>query len=353
MKQFHVIRSELPTGGRGVNGRTLFKFLQAYVGRRGVGTCSLQQLLDGAGVEAEYVFLGLPAPITARHLGKLRYRHLILYDLADAPGLQWDERNEDLLRGETASYFRAWHDDRWQFGMQMGVLPVRRYAKVRVALELGRLARGLGRPAPEPRFDVMFLGTATGTRRGGTAERAVANERVEWLLELTRHDAPYALWGGLTNRVLPGDLVEAYGDLSALRRIGKVSFWTYFHALQRSRVALTPQGHAPWSYRHYEATYARAVVVTSDFRPIRTLVPLPKATMIHVERGQSVLPAVEAALALRRERPDVLDANIRFLERFLDRGMYSRRRPELYERFLSQLPTSAAGTRLPPDPQPT
>ncbi|MFN2316327.1 MAG: hypothetical protein ABR602_06550, partial [Gemmatimonadales bacterium] len=202
-------------------------------------------------------------------------------------------------------------------------------------------------------FDVTFLGTATGTRRDGAGPSAVSNERVEWLLELTQAGAQYAMWGGLTNRVLPSDLVATYGDLSALRTIGKVSFWQYFHALQRSRVALTPQGHAPWSYRHYEAIYARAVVVTSDFRPIRTLVPLPKANMIHVPRGQSVLPAIEAALALRRDRPEVLDANIQFLERFLDRGLYSRRRPELYERFLSQLPTSAAGTRLPPDPEPS
>lgn len=351
MKQYFVIKSELANGGRGVNGRTLFKFLQTYAGPRGVGCSTLGQLLAGPGVQAEYVFLGLPAPVTRQHLAKLRYRHLILYDLADAHELKWDAGNRDLLQGETASYFKAWHDDRWQFDMDMGVLPIRRYGKVRVALALERLARRLGRPVPESQFDVNFLGTATGTRREGAGGASLSNERVEWLLEVHRQPQRYAVWGGLTNRDLPADLVAAYGDLSALRSLGKVSFWRYFHALQRSRVALTPQGNAPWSYRHYEAIYARAVVVTSDHRPIRTLIPLPKANMIHVERAQSVVPAIEAALALRRDRPDILDANIRFLERFLDRGMYSRQRPELYERFLSQLPTSAAGTRLPPDPE--
>jgi hypothetical protein len=60
--------------------------------------------------------------------------------------------------------------------------------------------------------------------------------------------------------------------------------------------------------------------------------------MIHVEPDQPVLPAIERALALRRDRPELLEENVRFLERYLERGMYSRRRPELWERFVAQLP---------------
>ena len=352
MKQFFVIKSELSIGGRGVNGRTLYKFLQTYAGHRSVGCCSLDQLLNGSGVQAEYVFLGLPGKITSKHLAKLRHRHLILYDLADFHRLMWDESNRALLQSETNSYFKAWYDERWNFGMQMGLVPVRRYGKVRVALELGRIGRWFGRPAPALKHDVMFLGTATGTFARSQESSGIYNQRVEWLRELKQQGKPLALWGGLIDRdhPVPPELVAQYGDLSDMMIPGRVSFWEYFRALQQSRVALTPQGNAPWSYRHYEAIYARAVVVTCDFRQIHTLVPLPKKNMIHVEPGQSVLPAIEQGLKLRREQPQILEENLQFLERFLDRGMYSRRRPELYERFLSQLPTSTSGARLPVEP---
>jgi hypothetical protein len=352
MKQFFVIKSELPIGGRGVNGRTLYKFLQTYAGHRSVGCCSLDQLLNGSGVQAEYVFLGLPGKITPKHLAKLRYRHLILYDLADFHRLMWDDSNRELLQQTTGSYFKAWYDRRWNFGMQMGLVPVRRYGKLRVALELERIARWCRRRAPEMKYDAMFLGAATGTIAPMGDPGAVYNQRVEWLRELKQQGQPFALWGGLIDRDHPvsPELLAKYGDLSDMTIPGRVSFWQYFRALQQARVALTPQGNAPWSYRHYEAIYAGAVVVTSDFRPIRTLVPLPVNNMIHVEPGQSVLPAIEQGLKLRREKPQILQENILFLERYLDRGMYSRHRPELYERFLSQLPTSTSGGRLPVEP---
>ncbi len=164
------------------------------------------------------------------------------------------------------------------------------------------------------------------------------NQRVQWLLELRDHGPRLRLWGGLLEPTISPELRARHGDLTGFTLREKVPFWRYFRALQQSRVALTPEGNAPWSYRHYEAIYARALIVTNDFRPITTLIPLPDEGMIHVEPHQPVLPAIERALALRRERPEVLEENVRFLERFLDRGMYSRRRPALWERFLAQLP---------------
>jgi hypothetical protein len=166
----------------------------------------------------------------------------------------------------------------------------------------------------------------------------VPNQRIEWLLELRERGGHLARWGGLLGRSVTPELVRRYGDLSELTIQGKVPFHRYFRALQASRVALTPEGNAPWSYRHYEAIYARALVVTCDFRRIHTLIPLPNEGMIHVEPREPVLPAIERALALRRERPELLEENVRFLERWLERARYSRRRPALFERFVAQLP---------------
>jgi hypothetical protein len=338
MKKFLVVMSELPGHGRGVNGRTLVQFLRTYAGSGAVGCCSASDLLRGGPVSAETVFLGLPSPVTDRHLARLRSRHLVLFDLSDWHHPLWTDANRALLRGASNLYLKAWTDARWDFGVPTGVAPIRRYAKLRLALEAGRLRRALGRPAPPLRYDVLFLGAATMRDPGGLDPALVPNQRVDWLLEVKTRGRHLELWGGLLGPTMAPWLRQRYGDLSAFTLPGKVPFRKYFRALQQSRVALTPEGNAPWSYRHYEAIYARSMIVTSDFRPLQTLIPLPGDGMVHVEPGEPILPAIERALALRRQRPELLEENVRFLERYLDRGMYSRRRPELWDRFVAQLP---------------
>ncbi len=338
MKKFLVVMSEMPGHGRGVNGRTLVQFLRTYAGFGAVGCCSADDLLRGRAPAAETTFLGLPSPVTDRHLARLRGRHLVLFDLSDWHHPLWSDANRELLRGAAGLYLKAWTDRRWDHGIRFGFAPIRRYLKLRLALEAGRLRRALRLPAPPHRYDVLFLGAATMRDPGGLDPSQVPNQRVDWLLEVKSRGSHLALWGGLLGQTMAPWLRQRYGDLSPFTLREKVPFHRYFRALQQSRVALTPEGNAPWSYRHYEAIYARALVVTSDFRPLQTLVPLPMDGMIHVEPGQPVLPAIERALQLRRERPELLEENVRFLERWLERGMYSRRRPELWERFTAQLP---------------
>jgi hypothetical protein len=338
MKKFLVVMSELPGHGRGVNGRTLVQFLRTYAGFGAVGCCSADDLLSGRAPAAETVFLGLPSPVTDRHLARLRGRHLVLFDLSDWHHPLWTDANRELLRGASGLYLKAWSDARWDFGLPVGVAPIRRYGKLRLALETDRLRRALGFSDPACRFDVLFLGAATMRDPGGIDPALVPNQRVDWLLEVRTQGTHLQLWGGLLGATMAPWLRQRYGDLSEFTLREKVPFRKYFGALRRSRVALTPEGNAPWSYRHYEAIYARAVVVTSDLRPIQTLIPLPNDGMVHVEPGQPVLPAIERALVLRRERPELLEENLAFLERYLERGMYSRRRPLLWERFLAQLP---------------
>jgi hypothetical protein len=338
MKKFLVVMSEMPGHGRGVNGRTLVQFLRTYAGFGAVGCCSAADLLRGGAPSAETTFLGLPSPVTDRHLARLRGRHLVLFDLHDHHYPLWSDANRALLREASGLYLKVWNDERWDFGVKMGVAPIRRYGKLRLALMRDRLWRALGRPRPPLRHDVLFLGAATSRDQPGVDPALVSHQRVDWLLEITSRGSHLALWGGLIGTTMAPWLVQRYGDLSRFTLPGKVPFRRYFRALQQSRVALTPEGNAPWSYRHYEAIYARALIVTNDFRPLRTLIPLPSEGMVHVEPGQPVLPAIERALALRRERPELLEENVRFLERYLELGMYSRRRPELWERFASQLP---------------
>ncbi|HEU4383999.1 MAG TPA: hypothetical protein VFR85_10935 [Anaeromyxobacteraceae bacterium] len=341
MKRYLVIMGEYAGHGRGVNGRTFYRFLQTYAGRRAVACCTPRDLLGGGSYEAEYVFLALPSSVCDRHLARLRFRHLVPFDLSDCHYPLWDDSNRDWLRSRCGLYLKAWTDEAWDFGIPMGLAPVRRYAKLRLELEADRIRRRLGFAGPPPRFDVLFLGAATGRNPMGMDPERVPNQRVTWLLELRERGRHLKVWGGLLARTITPELVRRYGDLSDFTIQGKVPFRQYFRALRSSGVALTPEGNAPWSYRHYEAIYARSMIVTCDMRRIHTLVPLPREGMVHVEPGQPVLPAIERALALRRELPEILEENVRFLERWLERGMYTRRRPELFERFLTQLPGAA------------
>ena len=120
----------------------------------------------------------------------------------------------------------------------------------------------------------------------------------------------------------------------------KVGFFEYFAGLSRSKVSLAPRGWAPWSYRHYEAIYARSVVVCSDLSNIELLLPLPKEGVIDVREGESIVPAVERALALYEHCPEIGQQNLEHMERWLDRGAYSRSRVDLLDRFFSFLPAA-------------
>jgi len=120
----------------------------------------------------------------------------------------------------------------------------------------------------------------------------------------------------------------------------KVGFFEYFAGLSSSSVSLAPRGWAPWSYRHYEALYARSVVVCNDLSDFELLLPLPGDGVVHVREGESIVTAVDRALALWERCPDIGDRNVEQMERWLDRGAYSRDRKELLDRFFGFLPAA-------------
>jgi hypothetical protein len=61
--------------------------------------------------------------------------------------------------------------------------------------------------------------------------------------------------------------------------------------------------------------------------------------MVEVPEGESVVPAVDRAIALYDERPDIVQSNLDYLNQWLVNGRYSRKRTEVLERFFAQLET--------------
>jgi hypothetical protein len=335
-----VITAEHAYAGRGVRGRTLVEFLRTYFGRRRVAVRS-PRWAPRTRLRADTVLVGLPSSLTGDEIrtiaDRTRCRRLAAFDYIDSPQLQWTPEQESALRERTDRYLKPWFEPSWNFGLRMGLLPIRRFHRFSEMLAIQRGLPNFVRPRKH--FDVMFLGRPNDTRFWVDGQVQLVDQRVAWMIELVREAKDLRFFGGFVE-VSPTerDRVEArFGDIEDLiYPPGDIGFASYYGKLRQSRVLLAPAGNVPWTYRHYECLYAGGVAVTCDYRRRDMLVPLPRENMVHVPDGVPVLPAVREALELSRARPAIGEENFHHLERYLRYGVYSRRRPALIERFIAQ-----------------
>jgi hypothetical protein len=336
MPRFLIVHADFPCG-RGSRGRNLARFLAIYHGRRSVQEVTSRELLAGPPLSADTLFIGLPSDVGKTHLKNVTFQHAVLFDYQDYPSPIWQQSDRDLLLSLTNTYLKPWVEPDWDYGLTMGVLPIRRHVRLKWYLQCQGWFSWRRDPHDRRRkYDVAFVGNAT-------ALAGTFHQRVEWLREIQDAAGRYSFWGGLVVRKRDREhLAKQFADLQALYYPhGRVDFLSYFRNLQRARVALAPAGNARWSYRHYEAIYAGASLVSTDFRQAHVLIPLPLENMHHVPDHDPVLPVIDEALSDRERHPEKVAENIRFLERYLQHGDYSRARPELMDRFLAQLPQAA------------
>jgi hypothetical protein len=337
-----VITADRVKAGRGVRGYTLAWFLRTYFGRRRVGIVSPAELRK-APIAADTLFLGLPSSLTPEEitalLGRGLFRRIVPFDYLDEQRLAWTAEQEAVLRPYCRHYLKPWRESVWDYGLAMGMLPIRRSTRLSSAIAFDRVRRRFGR-TPTPQHDVAFLGQPNDTRVLDNGKIRIIDQRFEWLNDL-KHQAPdLRFWGGFIggDPQIVARLEAEHGDFLHLYHPGdRVGFPSYFRAIRRSRVLLAPGGNAPWTYRHYECLYAGGVVVTIDFTKRDMLIPLPTEGMVHVPDGASVVPYVRQAIELSRQRPTLGEENYAHLERYLRFGNYSRSRTELINRFTAQL----------------
>ena len=335
--RFLIVQSDAG-GGRGNRGRSLYWFLTTFAGRRAVRIVATKDLDPRRPITTEYLLLGMPSDLSEEKLRGIRYRRAMLYDYSERPQAQWKEGSEAFLRSLTNTYLKAWVPPGWDPTLCWGTLPIRRYLKLPLYLHLLRALPGqydlndAGR-----RYDASFIGSATGPYEP-TETGELYNQRIQWLREMRQASERYTFWGGLLAQHSPPNVLQKIDDLqSILYPKKRVSFGKYFYRMLQSKVVLAPTGNVCWSYRHYEAIYAGATLVSSDFRNIRTLIPLPLQNMVHVVGRDSVLPALENALQMRRDNPGIAEESLRFLERYLHDGDYSRKKPALMDMFMQQI----------------
>jgi hypothetical protein len=347
MPDWLVITADRVRAGRGVQGWTLGWFLRTYFGRRRVAVVSpnqfrrsLRRKPSRARLSADTVLVGLPTSLDAEELAALpaatRCRRLAAFDYRDQQTLAWTAEQEAALRSVTDLYLKPWYEPSWNYGLRMGLLPIRRYGRLTATIAAERLLR---RRRPPPQYDVMFLGRPNRTRMFIDGKTKKVDQRVEWIRQLRRESPDLKFHGGLVD-VLPRErrwLELKFGETADLfHDQPTVGFLDYWRAMRRARVVLAPGGNVPWSYRHYEALYAGAVVVTIDYRQRDMLVPLPCDGMVHVPDGESVVPAVREALDRSRREPELGARNITRLERYWRYGDYAQNRQALIDRFTAQ-----------------
>jgi hypothetical protein len=314
----------------------LYWFLAEYFGRRNIQLFRPSQVKGLSRVhQTDTLFVGLPTTFGAEHLQKIKCRRVVLYDSTDFEGINFGESNREFLLSQSNICLKNWRDDRWRYDFRIGLLPIKRPPinnKLAHVLKAKSYRERLQTPHSQAReYDVGFVARPTGS--------FATNERLRWMLELKRDRPHLKFWGGLVGgahwkKMLGGVDSQALESCWLDRK--KIGFVEYFHGLCKSKVALAPRGFAPWTYRHFEAIYAKCIVVCNDLSHFEFLVPFPREGMAEVKEGESVVTAIDRALDLAENSPETVNQNVDQLDRWLDQGRYSRRKTDMIDRFLSQ-----------------
>ena len=316
----------------------LYWFLREYYGPAAVTLTRPSELLRQRGkLKTDWLFVGLPTTLSEEHLRRLDFDRMVLYDSTDLHGVNLDYSNQSLLFRHTNICLKNWRDDRLDYPCEIGLLPIKRPPlnnKMHAAVRMASAKKRLGLAAKKA-FDVGFVARPTGN--------IAKNQRIRWLIDLKNQRPDLKLWGGLVGGRPWREFAKEKSaeDLQILESCWldrrKIGFFQYFAGLCQSKVVLAPAGYAPWTYRHFEAIYARSIVVSNDLSHHEFLIPFPREGMVEVADGGSIVAGIEAALTLYESSPSVVESNVQHLDRWLDNGTYSRKRRETVDRFWAQL----------------
>ena len=344
MLKFLILVNDMPVPKRGPRDCPLYRFLRLFVPAGELAVVTPAELDARRPLATDIVFIGVPTSLNREHLRGVRYRQAVLFDYSDYAEPFWKNSDEGLLRSLTDVCLRPFVDRTRDFGLRMGTLPLYHKSKLAWCIRAYNLYRQVTGRTPRRRHDVCFFGSPTRLLEDRDGRPASYDQRVEWLLELTGPESPFSLFGGLapskTERNQLDELRAIYGDLDRItwtRR--RINFFSYFYHLCHAKVALVPAGNARWTFRHYEAIYSGAAVVSTDFRACDLFVPLPKDGILMVPDHAPVAPAVTEAMRWHVECPDRLEENIRFLETYFTHGRFAKGKPAALERLLAQLGT--------------
>ena len=341
MPSFLIIEARSLSGhrsGRGARGRNLELFLKEYYGSSSVSTIGIEKLSGSSSYKADHLFIGIPSLISRKDLERISFKKIHLFDYGDHEKVIWGNTDKELLGSMTKSYLKPWTQNNWGDEFNWGTLPIRRHKWLSFCVKWNKFLKKSPLNNRERPFDTTFLGNPVvdWKENYGTKNR---NTRIQWLEEISS-DNQFSFSGGFFMRGTDAQRMKENASKTLEQlflKKGRINFISYFNLMTNAKTALTPPGNALWSYRHYEAIYAGGIPVSSDFREAKMLVPLPINGMIHVGKGESVIPHIDAALRMLKDNPELPAKNLAFVERYMTNGLYDRKKSDLIERFMNQI----------------
>ncbi len=91
----------------------------------------------------------------------------------------------------------------------------------------------------------------------------------------------------------------------------------YSRAMLESKLILCPGGHSRWTYRHFEGFFNRGLVVSTDFRQVRTTPDIPGDAIISIDDGQFSLEKIDEILGDIDRLQTVADHGYQFARELL------------------------------------
>ena len=341
MPSFLIIEAGALSGhrsGRGARGRNLELFLKEYYGSSSVSTIGIEKLSGLRSYKIDHLFVGIPSNISRNDLKRISFKKIHLFDYGDHEKVIWGNTDKELLGSMTKSYLKPWTQKNWGDEFNWGTLPIRRHKWLSFCVKLNNFIKGSPGNNQERPFDTTFLGNPVVSQQenGGTKN---INTRIQWLEEIST-DNQFSFSGGFFMRGANAERMKEQANKNLKRlflKKGRAHFISYFNLMLKAKSALAPPGNALWSYRHYEAIYAGSIPVSGDFREADMLVPLPMEGMVHVGKGESVIPHIQRSLKMKKDNPRLPTKNLESVERYMTNGLYDRKKSALIERFMSQI----------------
>lgn len=341
MPSFLIIEAGAMSGhrsGRGARGRNLELFLKEYYGSSSVTTIRVEKLSGSRSYQTDHLFIGIPSMVSRNDLKKISFKKIHLFDYGDHEKVIWGNTDKELLVSMTKSYLKPWTQKNWGDEFNWGTLPIRRHKWLSFCFKFHNLVKSSPCKNLERPVDTTFLGNpvVSWQETSGTKNK---NIRIQWLEEISKnHQLSFS--GGFFMRGANAKRMQEQASKNLKRLFlnkGRAHFVSYFNLMLKAKSVLAPPGNALWSYRHYEAIYAGSIPVSGDFRGADTLIPLPMQGMVHVGKGESVVPHIQRSLQIIKDNPRLTTENLAFIERYMTNGLYDRKKSLLIQRFMSQI----------------
>lgn len=312
-----------------VDGRILHDFLDVFQRSRLVAVPAGER--RGPEACCQVLFVNAAMAHVAERMGRIRAGRTIFFDYYDELERKVHPETAVFLAREGFPYFKTSRLSGSASPQVAGLLPIALPRKLSGML---RPWRRLRVPRLFRRTDVYFQGSTTFFLE---PDGSRYHQRVEWALEVARMSGVRKHLGLIPLYGLQDELMARYPELSSGIWCQAESYARMFRRLSRTKIVLAPAGHGRWTYRHLEALYAGAVVVSNDLAKIETLLRWPLEAMVLVPDHAPLEPVLRRVLGSYGEYADRLAAGGAVITGQLAGGRWCRSRPEVFERFIAHV----------------